>query len=129
MSEIRVEVLGKKTPKPRKERRTVTDRVAVTQGNGSALRSVLGLAWWVVKPRRPTWVLGALAFVLIVYGTPHVLVSTNCTGTGTPGSRCYECRYLGVQGVRSHMGPHWNCPVIAMIPVNWRVLKRQLGIQ
>lgn len=129
MSEFRVEILGRKAPKPNKRRRVVSDRAAVTRGNPGFLRSALRVTWWLVKPRRPTWALGAVAFVLIVYGTPHMLVTTNCTGTGTPGQRCFECRYLGVQGVRSHVGQNWNCPVIAMLPVNWRVAARQLGIQ
>lgn len=128
MSEFRIDVLGRKAPRPRKLKPEVSDRVAAAQGKRSLLRFALTLLWWVVKPRRTTWVLGALAFVLIAYGTPHVLVTYTCTGIGTPGLRCYECRYLGVQGMRDHMGQSWNCPVIAMLPVNWSAVARQVGL-
>lgn len=128
MSEFRIEVLGKKAPRPNKRKPLLSERIAAPQGERSLTRKLAGVAWFVVKPRRMSWSLGALAFVLVAFGTPHLLVSGSCTGIGTPGSRCYECRYLGLQGVQSHMGQNWNCPVIAMVPVNWRVLRRQLGL-
>ncbi|WP_210880378.1 hypothetical protein [Roseovarius autotrophicus] len=72
MTDFRIDVLGRKAPRPRKLKPEVNDRVAAAQGKRSVLRFALGLLWWVVKPRRPTWVLGALAFVLIAYGTVSV---------------------------------------------------------
>ena len=128
MSKFRIEVVGKKAPRPNKRGPRVSERIVAAQSERSTTRKVAGFAWFLVKPRRPTWALGALAFVLVTFGTPHLLVSGSCTGTGA-GSRCYECRYLGLQGVWSHMGPNWNCPVIAMIPMNWGVLAKQIGIR
>lgn len=127
MSEFRIEVLGKKAPRPNKRKPQRGERIAAPQSERSLTRRIAGVVWFVVKPRRPTWVLGALAFVLVAFGTPHLLMTYNCTGIGTQGARCYECRYLGLQGVQSHMRQNWNCPAIAMVPVNWRVLRRQLG--
>lgn len=128
MSKFRIEVVGKKAPRPNKRGPQVSERIVAAQSERSTTRKVAGVVWFLVKPRRPTWALGALAFVLVTFGTPHLLVSGSCTGTGA-GSRCYECRYLGVQGVWSHMGPNWNCPVVAMIPMNWGVLAKQIGIR
>ena len=129
MTKFTIDVLGKKAPRPNKHGPKVSERIATAQSERSLMRKVAGVLWFVVRPRRPTWALGALAFVLVSFGTPHLLVWDNCTGKGTPGSRCYECRYGGFQGVWSHMGPNWNCPVIAMIPVNWGVLAKQVGIR
>ena len=89
---------------------------------------MLGLAWFIVKPRRPTWVLAATAYVLVAHGTPHLLIAHNCTGVGTPGLRCTACRYIGVQGMRSHLGREFGCPVITMLPVNWAALGRTLNL-
>ena len=128
MAKIRIEVLGRKAPRPNRRAQQVSKRITAAQSERSLMRKVAGLIWFVVKPRRPTWALGALAFVVVSFGTPHLLLWHSCTGTGA-GSRCYECRYLGFQGVWSHMGPNWNCPVIAVIPVNWGVLAKQVGIR
>tara|TARA_R110002049_G_scaffold299134_1_gene489236 strand:+ start:2713 stop:3099 length:387 start_codon:yes stop_codon:yes gene_type:complete len=128
MSKIKVEVLGKKAPRPNRRAQKVSKRITTAQSERNLTRKVVSFVWFVVKPRRPTWALGALAFVLASFGTPHLLLSHDCTGTGA-GSRCYECRYGGFQGVWSHMGPNWNCPAVAMIPVNWGVLARQVGIR
>lgn len=129
MSRIKVEVLGRKAPRPSKHGAQVSQRIATAQSERSIAREIVGFVWFFIKPRRLSWSLGALVFVIVAFGTPHLLVSGSCTGSGTPGSRCYECRYLGLQGVQSHMGPNWNCPAIAMIPVNWGVLARQVGIR
>lgn len=129
MNKIRIEVLGKHAPRPNKRGPQVSERITAAQTERSLSHKVAGFVWFLLKPRRPTWAFGALALVIVTFGTPHLLVWHNCTGKGTPGSRCYECRYLGLQGVWSHMGPNWNCPVIAMIPVNWGVLAKQVGIR
>lgn len=117
-----------KKPRARTSANRSAASVVAPQSERSLTRKFAGVIWFVVKPRRPTWVLGALAFVLVAFGTPHLLVTYNCTGIGTQGARCYECRYLGVQGMRDHMGQSWNCPVIAMVPVNWSAVARQVGL-
>lgn len=126
MTDFRVEVLSRKAPRARKRKARRLERIPGEHNRRSNFRSMAALLWWLVKPRRPVWVLGALAFVLVAYGTPHVLVTYRCSGVGTPGLRCTECRYFGVQGMRSHLGPNWDCPVIAMLPVNWSALRTQL---
>lgn len=126
MSEDRftVEVDGKRAPKPGRERKP---RQA---GAGSAvLRGLWGLLrgfWRLRGPRSGLFVALALGYVLVAYGTPHVLYTSQCSGGGTPGKRCYECRYVGIQGVRPHMGREWDCPAVAMLPVNWGALYRGL---
>ncbi|MCF8466207.1 MAG: hypothetical protein K9G33_02295 [Sneathiella sp.] len=123
MSEFKVEVLSRKAPRPRKRnRKREEERFAAAGENRSFMQGVVPLLWWLLKPRRPLWVLGALAFVVVVYGTPHMLVTHNCYSVGTPGQRCSECRYFGVQGMRGYLGPNWDCPVIVMLPVNWSAL-------
>lgn len=124
MSEFKVEVLSRKAPRARKRKE---ERFAAIEKNRSFMQGVAPLLWWLIKPRRPIWVLGALAFVVVVYGTPHVLVTYNCYGVGTPGQRCSKCRYFGVQGMRGYLGPNWDCPVIVMLPVDWSALLGLLG--
>ena len=124
MSEFRIDVLSRKAPRPRKRK---AQQIEIAQGGRNTLQFTLALLWWLVKPRRPTWVIGALAFVMIAYGTPHLLVTYNCSGYGTPLQRCTACRYFGMQGMRSQLGPNWDCPIVAMLPVNWSALIGLLG--
>lgn len=121
MSEFKVEVLSRKAPRPRKRKRN-DERLAAAGEDRSMVLGVAAFLWWLVKPRRPILVIGALAFVIAAYGTPHVLVTHNCSGIGTAGQRCTICRYFGVQGMRSDLGPNWDCPLVVMLPVNWRAL-------
>lgn len=121
MTEVKVEVLGRKPPRPRKFKWVRVDRVKLAQPKTSAVASAAKLAWWLVKPRRASWALASIVAVVVVFGTPHMLVTYRCGG-----QRCNECRYIGVQGMRSHLGPNWTCPVITMLPVDWAALQRQL---
>ena len=127
MSKIEVEIQSRTAPRRHfwQKRRTVAIEAAPTRGTGSAV--IRGL-WWLAKPRRTTWVPAVLTSVVLGFGTPHLLVYYRCGGVGTPAQRCYECNYYGVQGLRGQLGERWNCPVITMIPVNWKVLRRQLGM-
>ena len=126
-SEFSIEVVGRKAlRRDRKNRASVVPTKDAKTGN--LLGALLGLAWFMVKPRRPTWVLAATAYVLVAHGTPHLLIAHNCTGVGTPGRHCTACRYVGVQGIRGHLGREFGCPVITMLPVNWAALGRTLNI-
>lgn len=126
MSEFRIEVLSRKAPRARK-RKGKDERLVSDEKNYSFVLGTAILFWWLVKPRRPTWVVGTLAFVIIAYGTPHLLVTYNCNGVGTPLQRCTACRYFGMQGMTSQLGPNWDCPIVAMLPVNWSALLGLLG--
>lgn len=129
MSEFQIEVLGKKAPRPRRRKPQVSGRIAaLIKGRLGVVRTLAAVIWWLVKPRRPTWLIGGLAAVIVTFGTPHLLVTYNCTGVGSAGYRCTACRYVGVQGMRNHLGFNWDCPAVAMLPVNWRGLQRQLGL-
>ncbi|WP_415184456.1 hypothetical protein [Phaeovulum sp.] len=80
MTKLKIDVLGKKAPRPNKHGPKVSERITATQSERSLSRTVAGLIWFLVKPRRPTWALGALAFVVVSFGTPHLLVWDNRMG-------------------------------------------------
>jgi hypothetical protein len=105
MTEIRVVVLSQKAPRPGKRKRRTPEQAAGTAKKHTALMLAARAAWWVLKPRRATWALGALVAVVIGYGTPHLLITYRCNPWG---NRCTECRYFGAQGMRSQLGPDWN---------------------
>lgn len=128
MTEIRVVVLSRTAPRPGSRKRRTPEQAAGMPERRSALVVALRAAWWIVKPRRATWTLGAVVAVVIGFGTPHLLITYRCLWVGTPGQRCSECRYFGVQGMRTHVGPDQDCPVIVMLPVDWRALRQSLGI-
>lgn len=119
-----VEVKGKRAPKPgpiRKKRQ------------GGAGVAVLGTLWRIVRgfwrlrgPRTGLFAVLALGYVLAAHGTPHILFDYQCTGVGTPGKRCYDCRYIGVEGIRPHRAGNWDCPVFVMLPLNWGAIYRGL---
>jgi len=66
--------------------------------------------------------------VVIGYGTPHLLITYRCPRVITPAQVCAECRYFGIQGMRTHVGLSGNCPVLVMLPVKWGALAKSLGI-
>ena len=121
MTEVKVEVLGRKLPRPRKLKWARVDRIKMAKRKASVFASATKLAWWLVKPRRASWSLASLAAVVVMFGTPHLLVTYRCGE-----QRCDECRYIGVQGMRNHLGPNWTCPFITMLPVNWAALQKQI---
>ncbi|WP_170765890.1 hypothetical protein [Ruegeria lacuscaerulensis] len=127
MSKITVEIQSRKAPIRRWWQKRRRADIPTAPSNGT-WRAVARAAWWIAKPRRITWAPAAVAALVLSFGTPHLLVYYRCGGVGTPGQRCYECNYYGVQGLRGQLGERWNCPVITMIPVNWNVLRRQLGL-
>mgnify|MGYP003661089105 CR=1 FL=1 len=107
-SEFSIEVVGRKAP-----RRDRKNRASVVPTKDAKTGNLLG---------------ALLAYVLVAHGTPHLLIAHNCTGVGTPGRHCTACRYVGVQGIRGHLGREFGCPVITMLPVNWAALGRTLNI-
>lgn len=121
MTEVKVKILSRKPPRPRKFKWVRVDRIKKAQPKTSAVASAAKLAWWLVKPRRASWALASMVAAVVLFGTPHLLVTYRCGG-----QRCDECRYIGVQGMRSHLGPNWTCPVFTMLPVDWAALQRQL---
>lgn len=122
MSKIKVEVVGRRAPRPRKRNPRTDLRAQALEGRRSTGARITGAAWWLLKPRVITWAAAALTAVTMTVGTPHVLVTYRCTGVGTQITRCFECRYFGIEGMRDHLGPQWNCPFVTMLPVNWSAL-------
>ena len=102
MSDFDIEVVGARRPQgPRR---------------CSRLRAALG---WLIRPRIKTWlVIGALGGMLI-YGTPHVLVTYRCIKHGGTCQVFTECRYYGVQGWRYGAPDQGRCGFIRLIPTNW----------
>lgn len=128
MREIRVVVLSRTAPRPGSRKRRTPEQAAGMKPKRSALMLAARGAWWIVKPRRATWALGALAAVVIGFGTPHLLITYRCPRVITPAQVCAECRYFGVQGMRTYVGLSGNCPVLVMLPVKWGALAKTLGI-
>ena len=126
MSKIKVEVLGRKAPRPRKRKPEPTKRQRALETRRARADRIFAALRWLLKPRVATWLCAATLGVTITYGTPHVLVTYNCLGVGTPALRCSACRYFGVQGMRDQLGTHWDCPVFVMMPVDWAPLIRKL---
>lgn len=128
MSDFKVEVLGRKGPRRRKQKPDLGKRTAALHPKRSAGARIVGALRWLLKPRFAAWTAAALIAGVITYGTPHLLVTYRCSNVGTASMRCSECRYFGMQGMRNQLGPNWDCPVIAMLPVNWKpVLRKVVG--
>lgn len=126
MSEFDVEILSRKGPRRRKRKPDKGKRTAALQPKPSAGALAFGLLRWLLKPRFMAWMSVAVIAGTLTYGTPHLLVTYRCGNVGTPAVRCSECRYIGVQGMREQLGPNWNCPVIAMLPFNWKAVVRKV---
>jgi hypothetical protein len=124
MSDFDVEILSRKGPRRRRRKPETNKRRTALQSKRSAGAIAFGVLRWLLRPRFVAWMPVALVAVTLTYGTPHLLVTYRCGGVGTPGLRCSECRYIGVQGMREKLGPNWNCPVIAMLPFNWKAVVR-----
>lgn len=122
MSRIKVEVISRKAPRPRKRPAEPSKRQAALEGRRTTGERIFGALRWLLKPRVAAWLCAAVVGVTVTYGTPHVLVTYRCL----EGGRCFECRYFGVQGMRDQLGPQWNCPVFVMMPVDWAPLIRKL---
>lgn len=126
MSDFKIEVLGRKGPRPIRRKPQTGKRMAALQPKPTASARIIGALRWLLKPRFAAWTAAALIAGVVTYGTPHLLVTYRCSNVGTAGMRCSECRYFGVQGMRNQLGPNWNCPVIAMLPVNWKAVLRKV---
>ena len=126
MSRIKVEVISRKAPRPRKRPAEPSKRQAALEGRRSTGERIFGALRWMLRRSVATWLCAAVLGVTVIYGTPHVLVTYKCLGVGTPALRCFECRYFGVQGMREQLGVQWNCPVFVMMPVDWAPLIRKL---
>jgi len=126
MSDFDVEILSRKGPRRRKRKLDPGKRRKVLRAKPSVGLLVYGVLRGMLKPRVVVWLPVALIAGTLTYGTPHLLVTYRCGGVGTPAVRCSECRYIGVQGMREKLGPNWNCPVIAMLPFNWKAVVRKV---
>ncbi|MEQ9259692.1 MAG: hypothetical protein RIG84_11380 [Roseovarius sp.] len=122
MNKIKVEIVSRKPPRPRKRTAEPSKRQTTLEGRHSTGDRIIAVLRWLLKPRVATWLTAAVIGVTVTYGTPHVLVTYNCL----EGGRCFECRYFGIQGMREQLGPNWNCPVFVMMPVDWAPLIRKL---
>lgn len=129
MTEVKVEILGRKPPRPRRFKWRRKARIRNAQPRTGATVRAAKVAWWIVKPRRASWALASIVAVVVTFGTPHVLVTYTCLWRGTPGQRCTACAYFGVQGMRGHVGRDGNCPLITLLPVDWAALHKQFLTQ
>lgn len=121
MSDFEIKVVGKNAPRARRRKRQPR-RPEIIQPKRSALRIAARVLWFIAKPRSGTWTVGALVFVVVAFGTPHLLISAQCSGYGTRVQRCTHCNYLGVQGFRLLPDKNWQCPMVAMVSVDWAAL-------
>lgn len=128
MTEVKVEILGRKPPRPRFKWLRKT-RIKQAQPRMGAAFRIAKAAWWIVKPRRASWALASIVAVVVVFGTPHMLLTYQCLWRGTPGQRCTACSYIGVQGMRGYVGRDGNCPLIMLLPVDWAALQKQFLTQ
>lgn len=83
---------------------------------------------WLMKPRRMTWIPAALIAAVVMFGTPHLLVTFRCSALGTPNARCSACNYFGVQGMQHLYSPPSACPVVVLRPVDWAAVRRLIGL-
>ncbi|WP_375552559.1 hypothetical protein [Rhodophyticola porphyridii] len=125
MSKIKVEVIGRKAPRPRKRTAEPSKRRMTLEGRRSAGDRIFSALHWLLRRSVFAWLCAAVLGVSVTYGTPHVLVTYRCTD----GGRCFECQYFGVQGMREQSGAQWNCPVFVMMPVDWAPLIKLLTNQ
>src|SRR6056297_1474644 len=102
MSKIKVEVLGRKAPRPRKRKPEPAKRQRALEARRARTDRIFAALRWLLKRRVATWLCAAALGVTVTYGTPHVLVTYSCID----GGRCFECRYFGIQGMRSQLGPN-----------------------
>ena len=86
---------------------------------------LLRAAWWIAKPRRATWLPVVLVVAASMYGTPHMLVTYRCNGSG-PYAHCSSCSYFGAQGMRDLISPG-QCPVIRLMPIDWPALRETIS--
>jgi len=126
MSDFKVEVLGRKAPRRRKRKPKTGKRTAALHPRRLAGALVIGILRWLLRPRFVAWTAAAMMAGAVIYGTPHLLVTHNCTGVGTPSVRCTQCRYVGVQGFHRLQSPNRDCPVVALFPVKWIKLKNTI---
>lgn len=122
MSKIKVEVVSRKPPRPRKRKTELTNRQRALSARRTATDRLFAVLHWSLRRSVAAWLCAATLGVTVIYGTPHVLVTYRCLESG----RCFECQYLGIQGMREHLGAQWNCPVFVMRPVDWAALIRTL---
>ena len=60
MSKIKVEVVGRRAPRPRKRNPRTDLRAQALEGRRSTGARITGAAWWLLKPRVITWAAAAL---------------------------------------------------------------------
>lgn len=71
-------------------------------------------------PRIPfgLWVVGALAGVVLLFGTPHLIVTYECYGSCMGQARHADCHYFGVQGWRRDLPFQGQCRWIRFFPLD-----------
>ncbi len=52
------------------------------------------------------WIFGGLVLAVMMFGTPHLLISYTCHGWCGKSANHYECAYFGVQGMRRNVAPY-----------------------
>ena len=122
MNKIRVEVVSRKPPRSRKRTAEPSKRQTTLEGRRSIGDRIFSVLHWLLRRSVAAWLCAGALAVTVTYGTPHVLVTYNCID----GGRCFECRYVGIQGMREQLGAQWNCPVFVMMPLDWAPLIRKL---
>ncbi|AKO96664.1 hypothetical protein MALG_01480 [Marinovum algicola DG 898] len=122
MSEFKIEVVGRKGPRPKKPKPNGGKRPTILDARRTARLRKLRALLWLLKPRVATWGLAAIVYVVTAYGTPHLLVSFRCGGSGSH-VHCASCTYFGLQGMRTQYGRDGACWIVTLLPVDWRAVR------
>lgn len=104
MSEFDVEVVGGRDIRPVNTRRQRAMR---------ALR-------WLIRPRVKVWLALGLIGGMLVYGTPHLLITYRCHKSGGKCQVFTDCNYYGVQGWRAAYPDQGRCSYLRLLPIQWR---------
>ncbi|WP_417524223.1 hypothetical protein [Marinovum sp.] len=125
MSEIKIEVVSRKGPRPKKTKPSGGKRPTILDARRAARLRKLRVVLWLLKPRVATWGLATILYVVLAYGTPHLLVTFRCGGSGSH-VHCASCNYFGLQGMRTQYGRDGACSIVTLLPVDWRAVRNQI---
>jgi hypothetical protein len=65
------------------------------------------------------WIAAGLVGIVLIFGTPHLMITYTCYKSG---GKCYqftECNYVGVQGWRQGLPVEGRCSYIRMMKIKW----------
>lgn len=65
------------------------------------------------------WILGGFVLAVMMFGTPHLLISYTCHGWCGKSASQYDCAYFGVQGMRRNVALYQGrCTGIKLLPLD-----------